>query len=153
MAFFRYFLYTTMIYAIFIKIILHIYSTLVPGYYTYLEVSRARTGDFGRILSPTIPGTADQCSTVTFYYHMFGEDIGSLNLYLVHNSPPYQFDNPVYNVVGNQGNKWLKGEVNITFPTDFQVIFYQLLILLHVKNFKVAFYCLWLKFPFFFLYL
>lgn len=96
----------------------------ISGFYSYLEVSGARTGDFGRILSAAIPVTADQCSTVSFYYHMYGDDIGSLNLYLVHDIPPYQLDNPVWGLVGNQGNQWMKGEISVTFPVDFKVNFY-----------------------------
>ena len=61
------------------------------------------------------------CATISFYYHMYGEDIGSLNLYLVHEPPPYEYDNPVWGLSGNQGNEWMRAEINVTFPTNLKV--------------------------------
>ena len=86
-----------------------------------MEASRASTGDFARTLSSLIPGTAGTCVTISFYYHMYGEDIGSLNLYVVQEPPPYEYDNPVWGLSGNQGNQWIKAEVNVTLPLDIKV--------------------------------
>lgn len=85
------------------------------------------------MISPEVLNTAHKCSTISFYYHMYGDDIGSLNLYLVHDPPPYQLDNPVWGLVGNQGNKWIKGELNITFPRNIKVSFLNLFFCVLVK--------------------
>ena len=94
---------------------------LTLGYYFYMDVTGARTGDFARTLTSTILGTAHLCSNIVFYYHMYGEDIGSLNLYLVSEPPPYEYDNPIWGLAGNQGNKWKRAEINVTFPSDYKV--------------------------------
>ena len=91
-----------------------------------MDSSGAGNGDFARILSSDI-AAAHRCSSIVFYYHMYGDDIGSLNLYLVSDPPPYEYDNPIWGLSGNQGNKWQKGEVNITYPLNYKVTCIQLL--------------------------
>ena len=95
---------------------------IFTGFYSYIEVTKAKTGQFARMISASVLGTAHKCSTLSFYYYMYGNDVGSLNLYLVHDPPPYRLDNAVWSVRGNQGKKWIKAELNVTFPTNIKVI-------------------------------
>ena len=88
-----------------------------------MDSTGARTGDFARVLSPSLPGTAGLCSTISFYYHMYGTDIGTLNLYIVHDPPPLQFDLPIWSVNGNRGDQWNLAEINVTFPVNIKVSF------------------------------
>lgn len=51
-----------------------------PGHYMYIEASVPRNpGQKARLLTPQYPATqTPQC--MTFYYHMYGKNIGSLNV-------------------------------------------------------------------------
>lgn len=59
----------------------------------------------------------DYCS-MTFYYHMFGGDCGSLLVYLY--TGPGQTA-MLFNKTGDQGNKWFVGSVTIKSQYGFRV--------------------------------
>lgn len=51
------------------------------GHYMYTESSAPRRrGDKAWLLSPAYPSTIGSC--LQFYYHMYGAQIGTLNVYL-----------------------------------------------------------------------
>ena len=59
---------------------------VVDGHYIYLESSSPRSqGEQARLLSTRIPSAGaryiQNCS-LEFWYHMYGADIGSLNVYI-----------------------------------------------------------------------
>nr|XP_026691416.1 MAM and LDL-receptor class A domain-containing protein 1-like [Ciona intestinalis] len=97
--------------------------TTGTGKYWYMDSSRAGNGDLGRTATPHLFESGYACATLQFYYHMFGDDIGTLNVYVITDPPPYYYDNPVWSVTGDQGNQWLLGEVNISFPLDYMIAF------------------------------
>lgn len=45
----------------------------------YVEASTRGEGQTAHLISPKYQGMAEQC--VEFYYHMYGRDIGTLNVY------------------------------------------------------------------------
>ncbi|XP_077864149.1 MAM and LDL-receptor class A domain-containing protein 1-like [Saccoglossus kowalevskii] len=50
------------------------------GYFSYIETSKPRrAGDRAHLLSPVYPGGTSEC--LEFWYHMSGEDIGSLRVF------------------------------------------------------------------------
>ena len=50
------------------------------GHYMYIEASAPRLrGDIARLLSPRYTDRQDMC--VQFYYHMYGNGMGTLNVY------------------------------------------------------------------------
>lgn len=56
-----------------------------------------------------------------FYYHAFGEDVRTLNVYLKQGN---ELGAPVWTRNRNQGNRWLKGEVRIRNPPKpYQIVF------------------------------
>ena len=70
------------------------------GYYIHIETSYPRKeGDNALLVLKPVNGTV----CLRFYYHMYGEDIGSLNVYVN--------GNRVFHKNSNQGNKWLLGEI------------------------------------------
>jgi hypothetical protein len=69
---------------------------LFTGYYLFIETSRPRQfGDKATILTPYLNGV--QC--MKFSYHMYGGDIGVLNI--------YANNQRIYSKSGNQGNRWM----------------------------------------------
>ena len=69
----------------------------------YIETSSPRQrGDFAVLSSPEYPFRGRTC--VAFYYHMYGTTIGSLTVTLNGRT--------LFSRSGNQGNAWLKAQVN-----------------------------------------
>ncbi|XP_019382546.1 PREDICTED: MAM domain-containing glycosylphosphatidylinositol anchor protein 1 isoform X1 [Gavialis gangeticus] len=92
------------------------------GYYMFIEASRPRVeGDKARLISPLYNITA-KYYCVSFYYHMYGKHIGSLNL-LVRVKNKRAIDTQVWSLSGNRGNKWQQVHVPINPPGPFQIIF------------------------------
>jgi hypothetical protein len=57
-----------------------------------------------------------QC--MIFWYHMFGSDMGQLQIY-VNNTRSLR---PLWFKAGNQGNKWHKAQISIWETGEYQVI-------------------------------
>ncbi|KAM7173053.1 MAM domain-containing glycosylphosphatidylinositol anchor protein 1 [Macrochelys suwanniensis] len=92
------------------------------GYYMFIEASRPRvTGDKARLISPLYNITA-KYFCVSFFYHMYGKHIGSLNL-LVRSQNKRAIDTQVWSLSGNRGNDWQQAHVPINSPGPFQIIF------------------------------
>lgn len=72
----------------------------------YAEASGVRTGTKAQLVSPII--TKARCAT--FYYHMFGSQIGQLNVYERVNN----VDTRVFSLTGNQGEQWYKQTIFLT---------------------------------------
>ncbi|XP_033751986.1 MAM and LDL-receptor class A domain-containing protein 1-like [Pecten maximus] len=96
----------------------HTYAT-TAGHYMYTETSAPRVqGDKANLRSPSYPASQQKC--LTFWYHMYGQDIGTLNIYI---STYNQLGNSVWSLYGNQGNTWHKGQVTVSSRSSFQVVF------------------------------
>jgi len=74
-----------------IKIIDYLYSIdhstgTDRGYYLYIETSHPQTpGQKARLISPKYSRSSSVC--LRFYYHMFGQSIGTLNVLLAGTQP------------------------------------------------------------------
>ncbi|XP_065183994.1 MAM and LDL-receptor class A domain-containing protein 1-like [Sycon ciliatum] len=91
------------------------------GYYAYIETSfPRRVSDVARLISPVYTSDAKYCG-VTFWYHMYGTTVGTLNVYI---RTPFK-TTKLWSKSGNQGNNWLLGTASIgsTDPEQFQLIF------------------------------
>ena len=97
----------------------------VTGQYVYFETSfPAQTGDVGRLISPIYPSPPGAICQGSFWYHMLGATIGSLNVTLKLSNGTNIM---VWRKAGNQGNAWYQA----TFPipnlgTSFQVSCWQI---------------------------
>ena len=71
----------------------------------YIETSSPRVqGDNAKLKSPPLKFSGTLC--LSFYYHMYGSDIGSLKV---------SFNGKdVFSRSGNKGNTWLKASVSIS---------------------------------------
>uniref|UniRef100_A0AAX7USA9 MAM domain containing glycosylphosphatidylinositol anchor 1 n=1 Tax=Astatotilapia calliptera TaxID=8154 RepID=A0AAX7USA9_ASTCA len=99
------------------------------GYYMYIEASRPRTqGDKALLLSPLFnitsskgpKGRVPYC--VSFYYHMKGKHIGTLNVYLRVRSIA-SVDRAMWTKSGHQGPDWKKAFFDVTPSGPFQIVF------------------------------
>ncbi|KAI8489546.1 hypothetical protein Bbelb_327130 [Branchiostoma belcheri] len=89
------------------------------GYYMYLEASAGDPGDVARLVSPPIPAnSAPYC--LRFYYHMFGDSSGTLNVYIRKQGI---LGSPVWTVSGNHGNVWQFGHAQLDGSSSFNVAF------------------------------
>ncbi|XP_031549766.1 uncharacterized protein LOC116287250 [Actinia tenebrosa] len=92
--------------------------TSKTGSYLYAEASGpAQAGDKARLLSKTFKATEGRC--LSFWYHMKGSGMGTLNVHIQDGNGERQ----VWSVSGNKGDQWQPGELTITSPTDYKVLF------------------------------
>uniref|UniRef100_A0A674CHE3 MAM domain containing glycosylphosphatidylinositol anchor 2 n=1 Tax=Salmo trutta TaxID=8032 RepID=A0A674CHE3_SALTR len=101
------------------------------SFYMYIETSRPRLeGEKARLLTPTFNvapkspyGTVTAAPTYCFgfYYHMYGKHIGALNAYLRQKGHSGS-DSSLWNLVGNQGDRWKQAKVNIHPIASFQLV-------------------------------
>ena len=99
--------------------------SLLSGYYLYLESSYPRApNDVARLYSPVYQHQDNHSvACFQFYYHMYGKAIGSLRIYIKEKSQ--LFKRSVWEVVGDQGDNWFAGQVEI-YPSSvlkpFQIV-------------------------------
>ncbi|XP_023377367.1 MAM domain-containing glycosylphosphatidylinositol anchor protein 2 [Pteropus vampyrus] len=100
------------------------------GFYMYIETSRPRLeGEKARLLSPVFSiapknpyGPSNTAYCFSFFYHMYGQHIGVLNVYLRLKGQT-TIENPLWSSSGNKGQRWNEAHVNIYPITSFQLIF------------------------------
>ena len=96
------------------------------GHYMYIETSAPRVnGDKARFLSQTFPPT-NNSACMSFYYHMYGAEIGKLSVILLTNTSADSATTEamLWQVTGDNGNSWNQGQVNI--PQQYTAIPYQI---------------------------
>ena len=67
----------------------------------------------------TSPDITKSGQCLTFWYHMYGQHIHILNIYLKSKGV---LGSPVWTKQGTHGDMWRKGEVSLIGATPFQVI-------------------------------
>ncbi|KAM6981032.1 MAM domain-containing glycosylphosphatidylinositol anchor protein 1 [Aplochiton taeniatus] len=101
------------------------------GYYMYIETSRPRVqGDKARLMSPLFNASSDKAPKgsgrvpfcVSFYYHMKGKHIGSLNVLLRVKSIA-SVDTVAWAKSGPQGPDWKRASIDINPSGPFQIVF------------------------------
>ena len=77
----------------------------------YIETSFPRKqGDKAQFLSPKYPATQTKPKCFNFFYHMYGDHIGSMNIYV---KTGLGIGKLVWNMTGNQGNTWQHGRATV----------------------------------------
>ena len=87
----------------------------------YIETSSPRqAGDKARLISPRYGPPDGPLCNLTFWYHMYGGSIGTLNVIAkpVTAGVP---SNVIFTKSGNQGNQWRKASVNINASDSYNV--------------------------------
>uniref|UniRef100_A0A672K266 MAM domain containing glycosylphosphatidylinositol anchor 2 n=1 Tax=Sinocyclocheilus grahami TaxID=75366 RepID=A0A672K266_SINGR len=102
------------------------------GFYMYIETSRPRKeGDTARLLSPTFSVAPKNPYSISsppaycfsFYYHMYGKHIGTLNAFVKQKGQSTSDAGPVWSLSGNQGDRWRQAKISIHPTASFQVMF------------------------------
>lgn len=84
----------------------------------YIESSAPRKpGQKAWLVSRQIGFTQPQC--VSFYYNMYGDHIGSLNVYV--KTGAQLPSTPVWSLSGNQGQQWLLGQATVQGNQPYRV--------------------------------
>ena len=77
---------------------------MFTGYYMYIETSSPRVAGDNAKLELSVSGNGE-LSCLEFYYHMYGDTMGTLNV--------YSGNAVIFSLSGNQGDYWRKAERTI----------------------------------------
>ena len=91
------------------------------GYYIYIEATENNPEEAARIISCPLASTGSIC--VSFWYHMYGVHVNTLNVYQqeINGSMPL-----LWTKIGNQGNSWMYGDVEVSVHAGDQVRIYMI---------------------------
>nr|XP_008000626.2 MAM and LDL-receptor class A domain-containing protein 1 [Chlorocebus sabaeus] len=91
------------------------------GHYLYIESSEPQAfQDSAALLSPILNATDTKGCTFRFYYHMFGKQIYRLAIYQrIWRDSRGQL---LWQIFGNQGNRWIRKHLNISSRQPFQIL-------------------------------
>jgi len=97
------------------------------GFYAYIESSYPQIyGDAARFFS-SIQTKQNQSVCLNFWYHMFGEDINTLNIYLDEHESQLissKFNRTIiWKKTGSQGNRWKEGRKSIISNSFWKITF------------------------------
>ncbi|XP_025084906.1 MAM and LDL-receptor class A domain-containing protein 1-like [Pomacea canaliculata] len=93
------------------------------GHYMYLETSGANltAGQKAWLVSETLPSPINPTGgCLTFYYHLYGVGIGTLNVYT--RSASTHNLTLIWSLSGNQGNVWNYGRAPILTKNSYEII-------------------------------
>lgn len=87
----------------------------ISGNYVYIEASDRKPGERAILSSEDIVGGQPVC--VRFWYHMHGDDIGSLNIYYKTNDSQVL----VWQRIGDVSKLWVYGQTSFNSTETFKV--------------------------------
>ena len=86
----------------------------------YIEASQPRKrGDIARLWTPSLTPANGRC--ISFWYHMYGRNMGTLNVYAVRNSSNIVLGNPVWTRTGPANNFWYDQLVELPNLPNYNV--------------------------------
>ena len=96
----------------------HVVDVSNAGHYMYIESSSPRhSNDKAQMYSKPYNPTGGSC--LTFWYNMYGQDVGTLNLYVIPMGA--SLTNPLWSLSGDQGSHWRLASLNVHSIERFQV--------------------------------
>ena len=98
----------------------HLIPSCSTGHYMYIETSAPHhMGQKARLISPQITTTGQQC--FTFFYNLFGHNIGAFNIYVMTGSTLNISDTPVWSKSANYGSMWVAGQTTVQASQPYKV--------------------------------
>ncbi|XP_063956327.1 fibropellin-1-like isoform X1 [Lytechinus pictus] len=92
------------------------------GTYMYLESSTRRPGN-ASLISPVYIKDVGQACNVSFFYHMYGDHIGFLKVYVRTSTNSSDFGTLLWQKQGEQEKEWLEGLTNVDeYGGRYQII-------------------------------
>ncbi|XP_052869639.1 uncharacterized protein LOC128275243 [Anopheles cruzii] len=101
------------------------HTTMQPkaGHFILVDSSEQFTNESARFVSPLFEPEYGAGACFQFYYHMYGETVGSLRVYVKPMSSDLYDLKPLFLQEGNQKNVWHEGHVDIPRQEErFQII-------------------------------
>ncbi|CAF3710475.1 unnamed protein product, partial [Didymodactylos carnosus] len=65
----------------------------------------------------TLDSTNSQSNCFRFWYHMYGSDVGTLNIYLSNST-----QSRIWSLSGGRANQWYEGQVSYEINSAHQII-------------------------------
>ncbi|EDO47788.1 predicted protein [Nematostella vectensis] len=93
------------------------------GYYMYIETSWQSPNDSAVLLSANVPRSYPNNMCLIFWYHMYGQHVDKLNIYMKDPASSTLPPSPVWTKSGTQGDRWRRGQIEFSSRTDFQFAF------------------------------
>lgn len=90
---------------------------ITKGYYIYTHNTKWKRGAKAILNSPMLGPTTGKGNCFTFYYHMYGMQMGTLNIYTVTSGEKTLR----WTKSGNQGSNWKYAHFNINSKFNYQV--------------------------------
>lgn len=87
------------------------------GHYMYLQSNVGKPGNKAAIRSQNFNISQEAC--FTFWYHMYGSTMGSLNVYIEADGHMIN----TWNITGDQGDTWHRTSLNIYTQQLFSITF------------------------------
>ncbi|CAB4000024.1 MAM and LDL-receptor class A domain-containing 2 [Paramuricea clavata] len=92
------------------------------GHYMYTETSWPRKpGDRARLITPVIKSESKGCR-LRFYYHMKGDHIGWLVVYVRKSYNDLKSIQVLLNITGEQDDFWRRADVPISSASEFEIV-------------------------------
>ena len=92
---------------------------LSGGQYVYIETSSRAVGAKARLISPSVQPSAQGSKCLTFWYHMYGQHVDKLNVYVQYGlSLP---SSATWSQQGTQGNTWKQEKLTVQANKVFNV--------------------------------
>ncbi|XP_065179576.1 MAM and LDL-receptor class A domain-containing protein 1-like [Sycon ciliatum] len=88
------------------------------GWYTYFETSSVVKGARAALESPLLPGNNSNYCQLEFFYHMYGEHVGSLSVQVAGTDNVFQ---EMWYEEHDRGNTWFPAKVAIASEVPFRV--------------------------------
>uniref|UniRef100_A0A182NZY7 MAM domain-containing protein n=1 Tax=Anopheles epiroticus TaxID=199890 RepID=A0A182NZY7_9DIPT len=101
------------------------HTTMQPkaGHFMIVDSGEQLTNDTARFISPLFEPELSVGSCFQFYYHMYGETVGTLKVYVKSMNADLYDLQPVFVQQGNQKNVWHEGHVEVAQQTErFQIV-------------------------------
>ncbi len=87
----------------------------------FVDPSLGNRDDIARLWSPLLPANTGNCAE--WYYHMYGDDIGTLNIYIIPDGGKIGDYPSVWTMERNQGNLWYIGRAHVTHTSPYYLVF------------------------------
>ncbi|CAF4738825.1 unnamed protein product [Rotaria sp. Silwood1] len=92
------------------------------GYFMFIETSSPqKPGNKGRLISVVEQPQYGRC--LQFWYHMYGRNIGQLNVYMSTNTSGNDTHPLVWSRGANVGNVWRKAQISTEYKDPFYIVF------------------------------
>nr|XP_029731840.1 MAM and LDL-receptor class A domain-containing protein 1-like [Aedes albopictus] len=104
----------------------HTTGTSLAGHFMMVDSVEQFTNETARLLSPMYPSNYSQNACFSFFYHMYGDGVGTLSVYVRPTSQQldsFSVKDAIFSLKGNQRNVWNEGYFDLKpLSEEFQIV-------------------------------